>query len=162
MVEVNTVVAGTRVIPLYIDEKIIEQVEEQCAGYGPVVEIKPLASLRVGMVVTGSEIYKGRIEDRFSPVVKEKIENLGSHVFRKINVTDDTRMIAGANYTCRPVGGQPFLQTGVFVAKSREPYAVPGTSRRTYNVITTTRVSVISWMAYLGPSLPIPLPFTPP
>ncbi|MQL50791.1 molybdopterin-binding protein [Desulfofundulus thermobenzoicus] len=96
VVEINTVVAGTRVIPLYIDEKIIEQVEEQCAGYGPVVEVKPLASLRVGMVVTGSEVYKGRIEDRFSPVVKEKIENLGSHVFRKINVTDDTRMIAGA------------------------------------------------------------------
>lgn len=96
VVDVNTAVAGTRVIPLIIDETIIEQVEAQAAGFGPVVEVKPLNSLRVGMVVTGSEVYKGRIKDKFGPVVKEKIENLGSDVFRKINVTDSTPMIAEA------------------------------------------------------------------
>lgn len=96
VVDVNTAVAGTRVIPLIIDETIIEQVEAEAAGFGPVVEVKPLNSLRVGMVVTGSEVYKGRIEDKFGPVVKEKIENLGSDVFRKINVTDSTPMIAEA------------------------------------------------------------------
>lgn len=96
VVDVNTAVAGTRVIPLSIDETIIEQVEAQAAGFGPVVEVKPLNSLRVGMVVTGSEVYKGRIKDKFGPVVKEKIENLGSDVFRKINVTDSTPMIAEA------------------------------------------------------------------
>ncbi|BAF58869.1 MAG: molybdopterin-binding protein [Pelotomaculum sp.] len=96
VVQANTVVAGTRVIPLVIDEKIIKEVEELSARFAPVVEVKPLASLRVGMVVTGSEVYKGRIEDRFGPVVKEKIENLGSYVFRKINVTDDVKMIVEA------------------------------------------------------------------
>jgi len=96
VVEKDTVVAGTRVIPLVIDEKIIEQVEERAAQFGPLVEVKPLACLRVGMVVTGSEVYKGRIEDKFGPVVKAKIVKLGSYVFRKINVPDDTGMIARA------------------------------------------------------------------
>lgn len=93
VVEKDTLVAGTRVIPLVIDEKIIEQVEERASMYGPLVEVKPLACLRVGMLVTGSEIYKGRIEDKFGPVVKAKIVKLGSYVFRKINVPDDTGMI---------------------------------------------------------------------
>jgi hypothetical protein len=96
VVEKNTLVAGTRVIPLVIDEKIIEQVEERAAQFGPLVEVKPLACLRVGMVVTGSEVYKGRIEDKFGPVVKAKIVKLGSYVFRKINVPDNTGMIAQA------------------------------------------------------------------
>ncbi len=96
VVEKNTVVAGTRVIPLIIDEIIIEQVEKRAAMCGPLVEVKRLACLRVGMVVTGSEVYKGRIEDKFGPVVKAKIVNLGSYIFRKINVPDDTMMIARA------------------------------------------------------------------
>ncbi len=96
VVEKDMVVAGTRVIPLVIDGKIIEQVEEQAAIYSPLVEVNPLACLRVGMVVTGSEVYKGRIEDKFGPIVKGKIENLGSSVFRKINVPDNTGMIAQA------------------------------------------------------------------
>jgi molybdenum cofactor synthesis domain-containing protein len=99
VVEKDMVVAGTRVIPLIIDEKIIEQVEDQAAGFAPIVEVKPLDTLRVGMVVTGSEVYKGRIEDKFGPVVKEKVEKMGSYVFRKINVTDNTRMIAEAIQT---------------------------------------------------------------
>jgi len=96
VVDINTVVAGTRVIPLIIDKNIIEQVEAEAESLGPVVEVKPLNSLRVGMVVTGSEVYKGRIEDKFGPVVKEKIENLGSKVFHKINATDSHSMIAEA------------------------------------------------------------------
>ncbi len=96
VVEKDMIVAGTRVIPLVIDEKIIGEVEERTAMYGPLVEVKPLACLRVGMVVTGSEVYKGRIEDKFGPVVKAKIVGLGSYVFRKINVPDDTGMIARA------------------------------------------------------------------
>lgn len=96
VVDKNVVVAGTRVIPLVIDEKLVQEVEEQAAGFGPIVEVKPLMIQRVGMVVTGSEVYKGRIEDKFGPVVKEKIENLGSYVFNKINVTDSTQMIADA------------------------------------------------------------------
>lgn len=96
VVEKDMVVAGTRIIPLVIDEKIIEQVEKLASNCSPVIEVKPLAALRVGLVVTGSEVYKGRIEDKFGPVVKEKVEKLGSCVFRKIFASDSTQMIAEA------------------------------------------------------------------
>jgi molybdenum cofactor synthesis domain-containing protein len=96
VMEKDLIVAGTRAIPLQIDEKIIEQWEALAEKYKPIIEIKALSAMRVGMVVTGSEVYKGRIEDKFSPVVEEKVKKLGGHIFKKINVEDNTRMIADA------------------------------------------------------------------
>ncbi|NLX89999.1 MAG: molybdopterin-binding protein [Firmicutes bacterium] len=96
VVEKDLIVAGTRAIPLQIDEKIIEQWEALAEKYKPVIQVKALSPLRVGMVVTGSEVYKGRIEDKFSPVVEEKVKKLGGQIFRKIYVDDNTRMIADA------------------------------------------------------------------
>lgn len=96
VVEKDLIIAGTRAIPLQIDEKIIEQWEALAEKYKPVIQVKALSPMRVGMVVTGSEVYKGRIEDKFSPVVEEKVEKLGGHIFRKINVDDNTGMIADA------------------------------------------------------------------
>jgi len=96
IVEKNLLVAGTRAIPLQIDEQIIRQWEVLAEKYRPIVGVKSLLTMRVGMVVTGSEIYKGRIEDKFSPVVEEKIKKLGSYLVKKTNVNDDTQMIASA------------------------------------------------------------------
>ena len=96
VVEQDMLVAGTRAIPLQIDEKIIEQWEALAEKYKPIIEIKALSEIRAGMVVTGSEVYKKRIEDKFSPVVEEKIKKLGGHIVKKINVDDNTLMIADA------------------------------------------------------------------
>jgi hypothetical protein len=60
-VQKGKTVAGTRIIPLVIEKKEIEQVEEICRQHDPLIEIKPLGSLKVGIVTTGSEVYHGRI-----------------------------------------------------------------------------------------------------
>jgi len=112
IVENGTVVAGTRIIPLVIDQKIIERVEEHADRYKPIVEVKPLLGMRVGIVVTGSEIYKGRIEDKFSPVVVRKVTGLGCSVIRKMNVTDDVKMISHAVKTMLREGAESILITG--------------------------------------------------
>ncbi len=89
-------VAGTRIIPLVIDEEKIERVEQICREQFPLIQINPFRPFRVGLVTTGSEIYKGRIKDKFGPVVKAKMAELGSHVFRQIFVSDDVRMTVDA------------------------------------------------------------------
>lgn len=94
IVEKGTVVTGTRIIPLVIDHEIIERVEVRAERYKPIVEVKPLSGMRVGVVVTGSEVYKGRIEDKFSPVVIEKVTKLGCSVIQKVNVPDSIEMIS--------------------------------------------------------------------
>ncbi len=112
VVEEGTIVAGTRVIPLVIDHVIIEQVERHADRYKPVFEIKPLQKMKVGIEVTGSEVFKGRIEDKFGPVIIEKVTNLGCSVIRKVNVTDSDEMISDNIKAMLREGAELILITG--------------------------------------------------
>jgi hypothetical protein len=90
------VVAGTRILPLTIDLAAIEAVEAIAKAHWPVIQVKPFRRLRVGAVVTGSEVYEGLVQDGFDHHVGRKITVLGSVLVRKILVPDDTRRIAAA------------------------------------------------------------------
>ncbi len=103
---------GTRIIPLVIPEKDIVHVETICRDRSPLVEIKPLRKHTVGIVTTGSEVYKGRVEDKFGPVLSEKFTALGSCILRQIIVDDDPRMIADAIETLIAEGADFIATTG--------------------------------------------------
>ncbi|MBU0994835.1 MAG: molybdopterin-binding protein [Proteobacteria bacterium] len=87
---------GTRIIPLAIPQKDIETVEHICESFYPVITVKPVKPHTIGIVTTGSEVYHGRIEDKFGPVLEKKFNTLGSHILRQVIVDDDIEMIAGA------------------------------------------------------------------
>jgi molybdenum cofactor synthesis domain-containing protein len=92
-------IVGTRVIPLVISEERIAQVERLSAEYRAAhngaapIGVKPLRRLRVGVVTTGSEVYKGRIADKFGPAVRQKLEALGSEVVEQRFAPDDSEAI---------------------------------------------------------------------
>ena len=67
---------------------------EKIAAVNNVITVVPFKSLRVGIITTGSEIYQGRIADKFGPVVREKAEAYGSTVIDHIIVPDDKGRIA--------------------------------------------------------------------
>jgi len=96
IVDKDQELAGTRVIPLSIDNKRIIEAEAVCEAYFPMIEIRPFAKLDVGLVVTGSEVYTGRIRDGFGPVVEKKFEALGCRNMRKEIVSDDLTMTVAA------------------------------------------------------------------
>lgn len=87
-------IAGTRVIPLVIDENKIIQIEELCKE-GPIIEILPIQAMKAAIITTGSEVYEGLIEDKFGPVLKSKLENLGGQVIEQVFSTDDVEMMVG-------------------------------------------------------------------
>ena len=87
-------VAGTRVIPLVVDEAQLLEVERLCTK--PVVEVLPFASPKVGIVTTGSEVYKGRIKDAFGPVLRRKFDSLECPVAGQTITSDDPEMTASA------------------------------------------------------------------
>lgn len=95
-VTADTPVAGTRIIPLYTDNDRILAVEKICAECGPVVEVKPFRSLKVGLVTTGNEVFHGRIEDKFGPVLSAKFEAVGSKVIKQIFTPDDPAVIVAS------------------------------------------------------------------
>lgn len=89
-------VGGTRIIPLAAEDEKIRTVETICEGNRPVIEIRPLKTRDVGIVTTGSEIFHGRIQDRFGPVLHMKFAELGCGVLKQLFVSDDVEMTAGA------------------------------------------------------------------
>lgn len=87
-------VAGMRIIPLYIEDRKLSRLEKIAGEHYPVIELKPLKPKKVGLIVTGSEVYKGRITDGFSPVLHRKVESLGCTVNNETVVPDDADVIA--------------------------------------------------------------------
>lgn len=94
VVEEGKAVAVARITPLIIETKQIERLEQLVASYGqPVAWLVPFPAKRVGLITTGSEVFKGRIEDKFGPVIRSKVEALGSTVVEQRFTPDDKDVI---------------------------------------------------------------------
>ncbi|WP_045215978.1 FmdE family protein [Desulfonatronovibrio magnus] len=92
MVNKDTVIAGTRAIPLYIARSNYEKAMQVLAG-GPLFDVISLPSRNVGLLITGTEIYEGIIKDRFEPIITDKVGKLGSKVVRTIICPDNREQI---------------------------------------------------------------------
>lgn len=85
----NKSVAGMRVIPLVIDAEKMERVKK-ISGDVPLMKILPYKKFKVGLVVTGSEIFHERIQDTFTPVIEAKLKNFGLQVDAR-KISDDSK-----------------------------------------------------------------------
>ena len=65
-------VAGTRVIPLAVKKETLDAAEKICSANGPLARIIEYQPYKMGALITGREVYEGRIGDAFAPVLKEK------------------------------------------------------------------------------------------
>ena len=108
----NTKIAGTRIIPLVINEEKIKAVEKIAEDNWPIVEVIPLKILNAGIVTTGNEVFNKRIEDKFGPVIIEKFKELGCSVMRQIFSKDDPDMIAESIKTLIDEGADIITVTG--------------------------------------------------
>ena len=111
-VETGKTVAGTRIIPLFTEEKHLQQLEELCRNQPPLVSVKPFNPLKVGLITTGNEIYYGRIPDRFGPLVKKKFEAWGSEVFCQHFVPDRVPAMVEAINQVLDEGAELVVLTG--------------------------------------------------
>lgn len=96
LVKKGALVAATRAIPLVMKRAPVERAAAIAGQNGGVVSIRPLRKAKVGLVITGSEVYHGIIEDKFAPTLRSKITELGSIVEDVIFAPDDEEMIAAA------------------------------------------------------------------
>ena len=150
-VKQGDIVAGVRVIPLVIDEKKLKAVEE-IAKNSEIVAVAPFHAYKVGVITTGSEVYYGRIQDKFGPVVQAKVEEFGCQVIRHILVPDDADQIAQAVRSLAAHGAELILTTG---GMSVDPDDVtPGGIKQAGAQIVTYGAPVLPgsmlMVAYLG------------
>ena len=87
--------AGTRVIPLVIDKIKLRQAEYIADGK-PIMNVIPYSVKTAAVITTGSEVYHGRIEDKFTPVLTEKLKEYGISVTDHIITDDGTDTITEA------------------------------------------------------------------
>ncbi len=89
-------VAATRAIPLVMKRVPIERAAAIARQNGAVLAVKELRQATVGLVITGNEVFNGLIEDRFAPVLSEKVTALGSKVGGITFAPDDEKLISQA------------------------------------------------------------------
>lgn len=88
-------IAGTRIIPLVIEKEKMERAR-QTGGSDPVFQLLPFKNKKVGIVTTGSEVFKGRIKDTFGPVIKGKLAEYPTEVLGQTYVDDTKKNITAA------------------------------------------------------------------
>ena len=103
--------AGTRVIPLVIAKEKMEHVRA-VAGGEPLMKVVPFRPLRCGVVTTGSEVYHGRIQDTFTPVIESKLAEYGMRVVAHEVCPDDKETIIAAIHGMLSQGAELILTTG--------------------------------------------------
>lgn len=102
---------GTRVIPLVIEEsKLLEA--ERIVGDQPILELLPYKLRRAAVITTGSEVFHGRIEDAFTPVLVNKLAFYGIEMTEHVTVDDALEHILSAIREMRQKNVDLILCTG--------------------------------------------------
>ena len=149
--------AGTRIIPLIIDDRKIELLEQR-AGKEPLLQLHPFRKgLRAGIVTTGNEVFHHRIEDRFTPVVQAKLEAFGIETTAHETTDDDLEHILAAIHKVRDTGVDLICCTGGMSVDpdDRTPAAIrnSGASVVTYGVPVLPGAMFL--LAYYDDGVPI-------
>lgn len=108
----ETVIAATKINPLHIAEAKLEKLEEMCRKKGKVVETIPFEKKKVGIIITGNEVFNGLIEDKFGEILRKKIEALGSVVNHQTVVPDDEELIGQAVKDMAASGSEVIITAG--------------------------------------------------
>ena len=72
-VEAGARLASMRIVPLVTKEEQILEAESLCRNE-KLLDLLPYQHKKVGVIITGSEIYYGRIQDKFGPVIQTKLK----------------------------------------------------------------------------------------
>lgn len=87
--------AGTRIIPLIIEEEKMNRAKE-LAGEEAILQILPFRPKKAGIVTTGNEVFSGRIKDTFGPVIREKLAEYPTEVLGQTLSNDKKENITKA------------------------------------------------------------------
>jgi len=105
-------VAAARLIPLVGERQLVERAVAIATGGEPVVRVLPLRTVKAGLVITGSEVFYGRIEDKFEQVLRDKLSQLGSGVVSVGFAPDDPQLIAAEIHKCLAAGAELIVTSG--------------------------------------------------
>ena len=110
-VEEGARLASMRIVPLTTQEEQIIQAEKLCADR-KLLDLRPYHHKKIGVIITGSEIYTGRIKDKFEPVVRAKMTKYPAEILGVTICDDDLEMIVDAAQNYLDAGADFLIFTG--------------------------------------------------
>lgn len=105
-------VAGTRAIPLVVKREVISRAEAIGRHSGKVIRVKEMRRPLAGVVITGNEVYSGRIRDCFAPVITEKVKSFGGEIVGLHYAPDDESYIETKLGELIEAGADVLITTG--------------------------------------------------
>lgn len=106
--------AGMRIVPLVCPESEILEAERLNRESGaPLFQLIPYRQgVKAAIIVTGSEVYSGRIRDKFEPVIRPKLRAYGAEVLGCTFCDDDLSMLTAAIRRYLDRGAELIVMTG--------------------------------------------------
>lgn len=105
-------VAATRLIPLISKRKLVKTAVEIAEKAEGIIRVAKPKKARAGLVITGNEIFHGRIKDGFEPVLREKLLKIGSEVIEVRFAPDDAEQIGTEIRKCLDSGADLIVTSG--------------------------------------------------
>lgn len=151
--------ASMRIVPLVTPEAQILAAEALCKGK-KLFSFLPYRRLAASVIVTGSELYHGRIKDKFEAVARQKLAAFDCEYRGMTLCDDDVEMIGSAILRDREAGAKLILLSG---GMSVDPDDVtPAAIRRTGAAVITQGVPSqpgnMLMLAYLGDTTLVGVP----
>lgn len=147
--------AGLRVIPLMVEPRLLEGLEEGAGD--PVFSVLPFRRLSYTVITTGSEVYSGRIKDAFTPVIEEKMAFFGCQMANHMTTDDDADMTASAIRKAHAEGSKLILCTGGMSVDpdDRTPSAIRAAGARVVSYGSPVLPGSMFLVAYFDDGTPV-------
>lgn len=103
--------AGTRIIPLVIEEaKLLEVMKK--VGASPLLSVLPYQIKKIGVITTGNEVFHGRITDTFTPVLEDKLSEYHGKILWHETLDDNDSRITETILKMHSAGAEMIICTG--------------------------------------------------
>lgn len=148
--------AGTRIIPLIIHEDKMKRAKE-ASGDAPILELRPYLCKKAGIVTTGSEVYHHRIEDTFTPVIRQKLSEFDVEIAGHKVCSDDHKMITEAILELLEKGCDMIVCTGGMSVDpdDRTPLAIKNTGAEIVSYGAPVLPGAMFLLAYYNGTIPV-------
>ncbi|MCR2803431.1 molybdopterin-binding protein [Paenibacillus soyae] len=157
VVQPGAAIAATRAIPLVVPRSKVEQAEaiarqHRSENEAAPIRVRPLRKVRAGLLTTGSEVFNGRIQDKFGPAVAAKLAAFGSEVAEQRFAPDDRQTIVKEILYLLGQGYDMILVTGGMSVDpdDRTPGAIGAAGAEIVSYGTPMLPGSMLLMGYLG------------
>jgi hypothetical protein len=105
-------VAGTRAIPLVVKRSVVKTAVEIAEHAHGILKVMKMKKPRTGIVITGNEVYYGKVQDAFEAVITKKIRNLGGEIIGAYYASDSAEYIENRIRVLLAAGADLIITTG--------------------------------------------------